>query len=43
MFKTKTVLLQMQTLISGYDFKNAVSEYNGDKGGKYFQQRTFLV
>ena len=37
MFKSKTVLLQMQSLISGYDFKNAVSEYNGDKGAKYFQ------
>ncbi len=26
MFKSKTVLSQMQSLISGYDFKNAVSE-----------------
>ncbi len=33
MSKGKTVLLQMQSLISGYDFKKVVSEYNGDKGG----------
>ena len=30
------------TTISGYDFKNAVSEYNGDKGGKVFSTKNLL-
>jgi len=42
MFKSKTVLSQMQSLISGYDFKNAVSEYNGDKGVKVFSTKNLL-
>lgn len=32
MFQGKTVLLQMQSLISGYDFKKLVTQYQGDKG-----------
>lgn len=42
MFKGKTVLLQMQTLISGYDFKKIVSEYNGDKGTRVLKTRNLL-
>ena len=32
MYKGKTVLSQMQSIIFGYDFKKTVNEYNGDKG-----------
>ncbi|MGC9385080.1 MAG: IS4 family transposase [Kosmotogaceae bacterium] len=42
MFKSKTILSQMQSFISGYDFKNAVSEYNGDKGIKVFSTKNLL-
>ena len=42
MFKGKTVLLQMQSLISGYDFKKLVSEYNGDKGTRVFKTQNLL-
>jgi len=42
MFKGKTVLKQMQSFISGYDFKNAVSEYNGDKGIRVFSTHNLL-
>jgi len=42
MFKSKTILSQMQSFISGYDFKNAVSEYNGDKGVKVFSTKNLL-
>lgn len=42
MFKGKTVLKQMQSLISGYDFKKAVSEYNGDKGTRVFKTKNLL-
>lgn len=36
MFKGKTVLSQMQSIIFGYDFKKVVREHNGDKGVKEF-------
>ena len=42
MFKTKTVLSQMQALISGYDFQKIVKEYNGDKGVRKFFTRNLL-
>jgi transposase len=42
MFKTKTILSQMQSLISGYDFKKLVSEYDGDKSVKTFTTRNLL-
>lgn len=42
MFKTKTVLSQMQSFISGYDFEKYVSEYNGDKGVRIFNTRNLL-
>ena len=42
MFKSKTILSQMQSLISGYDFKNVVSEHNGDKGIKMFSTKNLL-
>ncbi len=42
MLKTKTVLSQMQSFISGYDFKKYVSEYNGDKGVRAFSTRNLL-
>jgi hypothetical protein len=42
MFKSKTILSQMQSFISGYDFKNTVSEYNGDKGIKVFSTKNLL-
>jgi len=42
MFKSKTVLLQMQSLISGYDFKKLVIEHNGDKSVKTFTTRNLL-
>ena len=32
MYKGKTVLSQMQSIIFGYDFRKTVNEYNGDKG-----------
>ena len=34
--KTKTLLLEMQQKISGYDFKKLVNRYNGDKGIRIF-------
>ena len=42
MYQGKTVLQQMQSLISGYDFKNLVSEYQGDKGIKVLYTRNLL-
>ena len=42
MFKSKTILLQMQSIISGYDFKKVVSEYEGDKGIRSFSTRNLL-
>lgn len=36
MFKGKTVLSQMQSIIFGYDFKKTVNQHNGDKGIKEF-------
>jgi hypothetical protein len=42
MFKGKTVLLQMQEIISGYDFKKLVSQYNGDKGTRVFKTKNLL-
>ena len=42
MFKTKTVLSQMQALIFGYDFQKIVKEYNGDKGVRRFSTRNLL-
>ena len=42
MFKTKTVLSQMQSFISGYEFEKYVSEHNGDKGVRIFNTRTLL-
>ncbi len=42
MFNTKTVLSQMQSFISGYEFEKYVSEYNGDKGVKIFSTRNLL-
>ncbi len=42
MFKTKTVLSQMQSFISGYEFKKLVSEYEGDKSVKTFFTRNLL-
>jgi len=42
MFKTRTVLSQLQALISGYDFRKIVSEHNGDKGVRVFSTRNLL-
>lgn len=42
MFKTRTVLSQMQVLIFGYDFQKIVKEYNGDKGVRKFSTRNLL-
>jgi len=42
MFKNKTVLSQMQSFISGYDFEKVVSEHNGDKGIKMFSTKNLL-
>lgn len=42
MNKTNTVLSQMQSYISGYEFKKYVSEYDGDKGVKTFTTRNLL-
>lgn len=42
MFKNKTVLSQMQSFISGYDFEKAVSEHNGDKGIKMFSTKNLF-
>ncbi|MCP4762866.1 MAG: IS4 family transposase [archaeon] len=42
MFKTKTVLSQMQSLISGYEFEKYVSKHNGDKGVKVFSTKNLL-
>ncbi len=42
MFKTKTVLSQMQSFISGYEFEKYVSEYSGDKGVRTFKTRNLL-
>ncbi|MDY6895897.1 MAG: IS4 family transposase [Thermotogota bacterium] len=42
MFKTKTVLSQMQSFISGYEFEKYVSENNGDKGVRVFSMRNLL-
>ena len=42
MFKTKTVLSQMQSFISGYEFEKYVSEHNGDKGVRVFRTRNLL-
>ncbi|MDA3780044.1 MAG: DUF4372 domain-containing protein [Bacteroidales bacterium] len=32
MYKGKTVLSQMQSIIFGYEFLKVVNEHNGDKG-----------
>ena len=42
MFKTKTVLSQMQSFISGYEFEKYISDHNGDKGIKTFSTRNLL-
>jgi hypothetical protein len=42
MFKGKTVLAQMQSLIFGYDFKKAVENHNGDKGIRILSTRNVL-
>jgi len=42
MFKSKTVLSQMQSFISGYDFKKVVSEHDGDKGIRMFSTKNLL-
>ena len=42
MFTNKTILMQMQALISGYDFKKVVLEHNGDKWIKKFSTRNLL-
>jgi len=42
MFKSKTVLSQMQSFISGYDFKKVVSEHKGDKGIRMFSTSNLL-
>jgi IS4 transposase len=42
MFNSKTVLSQMQSLISGYEFKKVVSAYNGDKGIRMFSTNNLL-
>jgi len=42
MFKSKTVLSQMQSFILGYEFKKLVSEHGGDKGVKSFTTRNLL-
>lgn len=42
MFKTKTVLSQMQSFIWGYDFNKAVAEHDGDKGIKKFSTKNLL-
>jgi len=35
MLQTNSLLLELQSNISGYDFKKAVNQYNGDKGIKH--------
>jgi hypothetical protein len=42
MFKTKTVLSQLQSFISGYEFKKVISEHNGDKGVRNFKTKNLL-
>lgn len=42
MYQGKTVLQQMQSLISGYDFKKIVSEHKGDKGIRVMSTRNLL-
>jgi len=42
MFTSKTILSQMQSFIFGYDFKNLVSEYNGDKGIRKFSTKNLM-
>jgi IS4 transposase len=42
MYKGKTILLQMQSIISGYDFKKLVSKFEGDKGVKSFTTENLL-
>lgn len=42
MFKTKTVLSQLQSFISGYEFKKVISEYRGDKGVRNFKTKNLL-
>jgi len=42
MFKSKTVLSQMQSFISGYNFEKVVSEHKGDKGIKIFSTKNLL-
>jgi len=42
MFKGKTVLVQMQSLIFGYDFKKTVDEHSGDKGMRVLSTKNLL-
>ncbi len=42
MLQTKTLLLEMQQKISGYDFKKLVNRYNGDKGIRIFSTKNLL-
>lgn len=42
MYQGKTVLQQMQSLISGYDFKKIVFEHHGDKGIRVLSTRNLL-
>lgn len=42
MFKGTTVLKQMQSFISGYELKNTISEYNGNKGIRVFSTQNLL-
>lgn len=42
MYKGKTVLVQMQSFIFGYDFKKTVDEHSGDKGTSVFTTKNLL-
>ena len=42
MLQIKTLLLEMQQKISGYDFKKLVNRYNGDKGIRIFTTKNLL-
>ena len=42
MYKGKTVLVQMQSFIFGYDFKKTVDEHSGDKWSKEFTTKNLL-
>ncbi len=42
MFTTKTILSQMQSFISGYDFEKVVLAHNGDKGIRKFSTKNLM-